>query len=696
MQQKNLTFVCVIEPDEKLNKQIVLKLRQHKLEVSGFLDIQGAIDFMSNWESSILVLIDGNLFKENEIRIADLSCYYKDKINFIQMIDGYEANDREEKLCIDNDLIIKNKCFLNILPYFIGKTINQLNLNRKLTQLKRELKDSLERYQLVVEGSSDGIFEWNIRNNSSFYSKQYKKALGLSEEDKFENMRDWIKLLHPEDKGYVLDTLRDYLGRKVEDYSIEYRIKNKNGEYRWMLAKAKAIWDSKGRPIRLAGSHTDITERKMQERQLYELAYFDKVTGLYNRAYFLEKIDEVIEKNEDGDRFAVFFIDLDKFKEVNDTLGHDTGDLLLRDVSNILKSHVDEEDIVARLGGDEFIVFKKIKNNIIEIMQFCNVIQEQFVEPWTIKDRKFYITLSIGIALYPRDGIDCRSLMKNADMAMYRAKELGRNKYVFYNSFINKNLVNKVEINSDLKDALENKEFTLYYQPLIDVVTKKTIGAEALIRWNHPTKGIIMPGQFIPEAEDSGLIIPIGEWVLKTAIKQLKKWQSGGFKKIPVSVNVSAIRFQQPNFVEDLKKYIEEADISADLLELEITESTILKDILNTKVVLEKLSKMGIRVYLDDFGTGYSSLNYLSKLPIYGFKLDRGLIGEIPTNQMQTAIAKSLINLAHDLNLKVTAEGVEKLEQTQFLESHNFSRIQGYLYSKPLPKNEFEDWLKKN
>lgn len=696
MRQENLTLVCVIEPDESLNRQIESKLTQQNVNIKGFTDFQSAVSFLFNWESSVLMLIDCNLFWENEDRISDLSNYCRERIKIIQMVSFSEENSETEAVCINNNVIVKNKCFLNMLPYFIDMAINQFNLNQRLLQIQGELRESLERYQLVVEGSSDGIFEWNISNNSMFYSNQYKRALGFSEDDKFESLKNWIRLLHPEDKEYVVNRLRDYLNKKINSYSVEYRIKNKSGEYRWMMVKAQAIWDSEGKPLRVAGSHTDITERKMHEKQLHELAYKDRVTGSYNRAYFLEKIDQVIDQIEDGEQFAVYFIDLDKFKDVNDTLGHDMGDLLLRDVSNILISYVDKEDIVARLGGDEFIVLKRIRNNIIEIMEFCNVIQGRFVEPWIIKDHKFYITLSIGIALYPRDGVDGRALMKNADMAMYRAKDLGRNKHVFYNSYINKNLVDKIEINSDLKTALANEEFILYYQPLIDVVTKKTIGAEALIRWNHPTKGIIMPGQFIQEAEDSGLIIPIGEWVLQTAIKQIKEWETKGYKQIPVSVNVSALRFQQPKYVEDLRRYIEEADISPSLLEIEITESTMLKDISYTRVVLDRLNKLGVRVYLDDFGTGYSSLNYLSKLPIYGFKLDRGFMEEIPTDKMQTAIAKSLIALAHDLNLKVTAEGVERHQQTEFLEAYKFNRIQGYLYSKPLPKDEFEAWLSKD
>lgn len=692
MKQENLTLVCVIEPEENLNRQIVLKLSEQKLNVKGFLDMEGALNILFNWEMDALVLIDYKLFKENEIRLSDLSNYFKDRIKFILMAD----NSRKDDFCIKDNIIIKNQCFLNLLPYLIDKTIYQFKLNQKLVELQGELKESLERYQLVIEGSSDGIFEWNIKNNSMFYSKQYKNALGLSPNDKFETLGDWIKLLHPEDKEHVLSTLRDYLGRKIENYCVEYRISHKDGEYKWMLTKGQAIWDKESKPLRIAGSHTDITERKINDKQLFELAYLDKVTGLHNRAYFLEKINEVIEQNEVGKQFAVLFIDLDKFKEVNDTLGHDIGDLLLRDVSKILKNHVSEEDIVVRLGGDEFIILKRIVNHVSEIREFCEEIDQQFVEPWFIHGRKFYITLSIGIAIYPRDGIDCRTLMKNADMAMYRAKELGRNKFVFFSSYINKDLVSRIEINSELKAALKNEEFVLYYQPLIDVATKKTIGAEALIRWKHPTKGIIMPGQFIQEAENSELIIPIGEWVLKTAINQLKEWKNKGYTKLPLSVNVSALSFQQPNFIEYLKRNIEEAGISTDLLELEITESTVLKDISHTRLVLDRLKEMGIRVYLDDFGTGYSSLNYLSKLPIYGFKLDRGFIEEIPANQMQAAIAKALITLAQDLNLKVTAEGVEVKKQEEFLESNKFNRIQGYLYSKPLPKDEFVNWLDKS
>lgn len=692
---ENSTLVCIIEPDEKLNKQIESVLSQQKFNIKWFLDIQNAIDFMFTWKSGILLLINWDLYKENEGRISEILRFYKDRISIIKMARDMVEDNGRKVFCIGNDVIVKNNCFFNVLPFFVDKSIEQLNLNQRISKIEGELKESLDRYRLVVEGSSDSIFDWNIKNDTFFYSSQYKESLGLSSEYKFESIRDWVRLLHPDDKVRVLSRLREYLGRKIDSFSVEYRIMHKNGEYKWMMTKGLAIWDSKGKPIRIAGSHTDITERKIQESQLHELAYKDKVTGLNNRAYFLEKIDKVIEENKDGQQFAILFIDIDKFKEVNDTLGHDAGDLLLRDVSNILKNHIGKEDILARIGGDEFIILKRIKENIAEIMHFCLEIQDIFIEPWIINEHKFYITLSIGIAIYPRDGIDRKTLMKNADMAMYRAKDLGRNKYVFFNSYIDKKLVSKVETRSNLKAALKNEEFVLYYQPLIDVVTKRTIGAEALIRWKHPVKGIIMPGEFIQEAEDSGLIMPITEWVLKTVIKQLKEWESKGYELIPISINISALGFKQRNFAEDLRKCIDEAGISKDLLEIEITESTLLKDISHTQVVLKKLNDMGIKVYLDDFGTGYSSLSYLTKLPICGIKIDRGLVEDIPYNKRQTAVVKSLIDLAKELNLIVTAEGVEKQEQTQFLETYRLNRFQGYLYSRPLPGDEFQSWLNK-
>ncbi|MBZ4646945.1 MAG: polar amino acid transport system substrate-binding protein [Petroclostridium sp.] len=434
-------------------------------------------------------------------------------------------------------------------------------------------------------------------------------------------------------------------------------------------------------------------DRELQMQ--YKMAYYDSLTGLPNRTSLMERLnDALVRARRDNHMVSVIFLDLDNFKTINDTLGHTFGDLLLKNVGEMLQRYLGEGNTVARLGGDELVLLQPRIYSVDDVLKIVVKIVEALQHPWILDDREFYITTSIGIALYPDHGQDAQTLLKNADTAMYYAKELGKNTYQLFNQSMNTKILQRLEMESNLRHALERNEFTVYYQPQIDVGTGKIIGAEALIRWIHPTMGFVPPMDFIPLAEETGLIVPISEWLLRTACIQNKKWQESGLPPICMAVNLSARQFQQQNLVEMISSLLQETALEQQWLELEITESIAMKDLDYTILVLKRLKEMGIHISLDDFGTGYSSLNYLKRLPINTLKIDKSFVHDITANSNEEAIAKALISLAHSMKLTIVAEGVETEEQFAFLKEQKCDRVQGYLFSKPLPVDEFEKLLR--
>ncbi|QZY56106.1 EAL domain-containing protein [Crassaminicella profunda] len=425
------------------------------------------------------------------------------------------------------------------------------------------------------------------------------------------------------------------------------------------------------------------------------MTYYDPLTDLPNRGFFGKQLKFALSHaKRNKEKIGVMVIGLDRFKTINDTFGHNIGDQLLRAVAKELKNCVEEEDVVSRIGGGEFTILlpeiwenknpAKIAQKILFVMN----------KPWKIDGNEFYISASIGIAYFPDDGVDELTLLKNADTALHRVKEKGGNHYQFYAPSMNENLMEKLDIDKDLHDVLENEELLVYYQPKVDTHTRNIIGMEALVRWKHPKKGMISPATFIPLAEENGCILSIGEWVLHTACKQNKLWQDEGYEPITVAVNISARQFQQPNFVDLVRKVLKETELDPRYLELEITESIAVEDIEYTIEILNQLKEMNIQIAMDDFGTGYSSLSYLKRFAIDHLKIDQSFVKDIISNKNDQAIASTIIAMGNRLNLKVTAEGVETKEQLDFLEKENCQYIQGYLFSKPVPAKEFEKMIK--
>jgi polar amino acid transport system substrate-binding protein len=391
--------------------------------------------------------------------------------------------------------------------------------------------------------------------------------------------------------------------------------------------------------------------------------------------------------------FGLIYLDLDNFKNVNDTLGHAFGDLLLKNVAELLKKHVNKGDIVSRLSGDEFAIIIPKLHSLEKVNTLVAKIKDEFQNPFLLSNSEVYITVSMGIVVYPTDGEDMLTLLKKADTAMYCAKEKGKNSYEFYLPEMNIKVMEKLKLQNDLRRALKNNEFVVYYQPQVSMETCEIVGFEALVRWFHPVDGLIPPFKFIPEAEEMGIITDIGEFVLRTACIQNKRWQELGYSPKYMAVNLSARQFQQKNLSKVIEDVLAETQLDPKWLELEITESICMNDLKFTIDLLNKFTEMGVTIALDDFGTGYSSLNYLKKLPIQSLKIDKSFVDNITSDDKELAIAKAITTLAHTLNLSIVAEGVETEEQLSVLKDLNCDKAQGYLFSKPLPAEEIEPLL---
>ena len=443
----------------------------------------------------------------------------------------------------------------------------------------------------------------------------------------------------------------------------------------------------------LNGMHEQLVEQK--EYAEYK-ALHDGLTLLPNRTSFSHRLDQVISRaKRTNEYFSVFFMDLDHFKQVNDSLGHNAGDKVLKIFAERIHHCIRMEDTVARMGGDEFTVILENLNSVQSPTIIADKILKVMEEPFNVNGQELYLTVSIGITIYPDDGSDTQTLIKNADAAMYKAKADGRNKYQFYNVEMTDKAYARVILEAQLREAIKKEQFIVYYQPQVNIVTNEIIGMEALIRWNHRRKGILSPDYFLPLAKEIGFIVAIDRWVMKTGMNQIKKWRDAGLTKGYLSLNLSVQHLMAKDFVLQLKQLLTQSDCVEETIHIEITEGEVMHNPEDAIKVLQEINDMGVSLAIDDFGTGYSSLSYLKRLPIDTIKIDRAFIKDLPANEEDVAITKAIIALSNSLHLNVIAEGVETDEQKDFLLEHECHNIQGYLYGKPMPAEEMEDYLKR-
>jgi diguanylate cyclase (GGDEF)-like protein len=440
-----------------------------------------------------------------------------------------------------------------------------------------------------------------------------------------------------------------------------------------------------------------LQQRKRTEDRVNHIAFHDDLTSLPNRLMLNRSLDQAVSRHRRaGTQLAILFMDVDRFKVINDSLGHEFGDILLRQVADRLREHSREGDLAARMGGDEFVVLVENQEKLTDLSTCAQCLVDRLSAPYVLGSREYHITLSIGISVFPSDGHDSQSLLKAADVAMYRAKASGRNNHMYYSPSMEVHTKERLELESDLRHALERGEFLLHYQPKVEIATGLITGIEALLRWKHPLRGLVSPMDFIPLAEDTGLIVPIGQWVLATACARTKAWQDQGFPKLDVAVNLSARQFADPMFLPKLTRIIQASGLDPSSLELEITESVVMSHGECAVAALEKLKSIGVLIAIDDFGTGYSSLAYLKRFAIDTLKVDRSFIRDIPADSSDKKITRAIIAMAHSLKLKVVAEGVETADQLAFLRTQRCDAVQGYLLYRPLPEEEVADVLELN
>jgi len=565
------------------------------------------------------------------------------------------------------------------LAWFFGKQYD------KAKWYLVKLKESNADLNSLYNNSASFLWSSDINKQKNTVSKGMEQLYGYTAEEFEEKYDLWITTVHEDDREKVNHYYQELLSGKSA--RCEWRLIHKNGEERWLAALGNPLFNHEGQLVKLNGVARDITYRKQMEEKLHTMAFYDHLTGLPNRNLLHEQITQSLSQSKQTQRkIAIMLLDLDRFKIINDTLGHTFGDLLLKEVSNRMSRFITDHSIVSRYGGDEFIIFQE-NASYYEASSLAEDIIREFSDPIFVNGKPFFISTSIGISLYPLNGDSSDILIKNADAAMYAAKENGGNGYQFYNSTLDEKNKKIMRIESGLREALENREFTLVYQPQVHLDSGHIVGAEALLRWESPEYGFISPADFIPVAEKTGLIVQIGEWVLETACKQNKKWQQEGFPPIPIAVNVSGYQLQQSHFLSLVKRLLEDLDLDPAYLEIEITESVV-QNKEQAIQQLHELKALGVKISVDDFGTGYSSLSYLQHLPIDKLKIDKSFVDDITQNSSGRAIVQTIINMGNNLSFNVTAEGIENEQQVAFLKENHCYFGQGYYFHRPLSVEE--------
>jgi len=574
-------------------------------------------------------------------------------------------------------------------------------LARIKTQLSHKraesaLRESEERYALAARGANDGLWDWNLVANIIYFSPRWKATLGYQDHEIGGSPEEWFGRIHESDRDIVKGRLEDHQNGVVPHFESEIRMLHKDGTYRWMLSRGVMVRDDNGKPLRMAGSQTDITEGKVA----------DPLTGLPNRLFFIERLLRLIEqrKRSTDALFAVLFLDLDGFKMINDSLGHIVGDKLLIAVAKRLVEGVRPNDVVARpdepftvarLGGDEFAILLDHLQTADDAKIVADRLMGELNRPFELDDREIFTTVSIGIALSSSGYLYPEEFLRDADTAMYRAKSTGKARSEIFDADMRATITSRLQLEADLRRALQRQEFQNVYQPIVLLATGQVAGFEALLRWQHPERGLLGPAEFIPVAEETGLILELGWWNLREACRQIGEWKArlSGFSEIIMSVNLSVKQFQQRNLVEDIRTLLQELNIPAETLQLELTESSVMTDPHTAILMLEQIKSQGIRLAIDDFGTGYSSLSYLHRFPLNTVKIDRSFTNAMGAGGDGIQIVKTIMPLAGSLGFDVVAEGVETQEQVRLLREMHCKYAQGYYFSKPLIAAAAEEFL---
>lgn len=564
----------------------------------------------------------------------------------------------------------------------------------KDAQTLAALRASEERYALAAHGASDGLWDWDLIKAEAFYSTRWKSMLGYAEAEISHSPEEWFSRVHPDDYPELERELAAHVEGQTPHFQHEHRMLHHNGSYCWMLSRGIAVRDVSGRAYRMVGSQTDITGRRQAEEKLRYSALHDDLTGLPNRTAFMERLRRSLERArlDDNYVFAVLFLDMDRFKIINDSLGHHVGDQLLVEIALRLGASLRPSDLIARLGGDEFVVLIDHLREEQDVAYVANRIQKTLSAPFTLDEREVFMTVSIGITMSSSLSECAEDLIRDADTAMYRAKLNGKARFEIFDPQMREQAVRIMQLETDLRRAIGRNEFILYYQPIISFETGRLAGFESLIRWNHPLRGFISPADFIPIAEDNGTINPIGRWVLYESCRQMREWQ----KKFPscppltMNVNLSGKQFSQPNLIEVIADTLDKTGLPAPYLKLEITESVIMENADSAAAMLNELKALGSQLAIDDFGTGYSSFSHLHRFPIDTLKIDRAFVSRMDISLESSEIVRTMLTLAHNLKMSVVAEGIETAAQIKQLRALGCEYGQGYFIHRPMSAEKAE------
>lgn len=552
-----------------------------------------------------------------------------------------------------------------------------------------ELARAEERYVLATQGANDGLWDWDIAGSVIHYSSRWAALIGHTLEGLAPLPSTWLGRVHPDDRLRVEGELNAHLDGGSPTFESEHRLQHRDGTFRWVLHRGVTVRGADGRATRMVGSTSDITHRKNAEARLRFEAFHDPLTGLANRSLMIRRVQQALDTAhtrgaEHG--FAILFIDIDDFKLVNDSLGHTLGDMLLRAIASRLKRCVRAVDTVARLGGDEFCLLLEHVGDLSDVLRVADRIQEEFSVAFNLRGYEIFTSASVGVAFGQHDYQEAEEVLRDANIAMFRAKDGGRGKRAIFDHSMRRAAVNRLTLETDLRRAVERNEFEVYYQPVISLATGAIKGFEALLRWNHPKRGLVMPADFIPLAEETGLIVPLGRLTLIAACEEAMRWDRLGLGPLEISVNVSARQLALPYLVEQVAEVLAQTGLPAARLQLEITESVLMDRAESVVAKLRELRGLGVGLHIDDFGTGYSSLAYLHRFPCNTLKIDKSFVlGSHTPDEDPWSIIQTIVSLAGLLGMTVTAEGVEEPEHLARLRELGCDHVQGYLISRPVP-----------
>lgn len=563
-----------------------------------------------------------------------------------------------------------------------------------LQRYDQALSSSEQRWKVAMESTGDGVWDWNVTESRVMFSEHWKKILGFAVQELDTRPETWHQRIHADDATAALDLHQQVLAGEREQYAIEYRMLCKDGSWKWVFDRGTVLArDAQGKPTRILGTLADVSKIKQSEEVVWQFANVDTLTGLPNRRLFFERLDQALHglKNT-SQKLALVFLDLDRFKEVNDTQGHDQGDKLLLQAGRRLSACVGNKDLIARLGGDEFVLMLS-DANAAYVEALAQRVLEALAQPFQLDETHAYVSASLGIAIFPDDAANKEDLMKRVDQAMYASKQRGGNCFTYFTPRMQQHAEHRMRLSHDLRQAIADQEFFLEYQPVVDLQTHAVVKAEALVRWQHPVKGLIPPMEFIGIAEDNLLIVPIGEWVFKTAIAQCVQWRDSLHGDFQIAINKSPVQFaaehrKHEDWLTDLVKYQQPGN----MVVVEITERLLLDASTQVSERLSQYQQAGVQVALDDFGTGYSALSYLKKFPINYVKIDRSFVHELGTSSQDEALCRAIIVMAHSLGMRVVAEGIENQRQLLMLQEMGCDYGQGYYFSPPLRPEAFERW----